>query len=83
MVKFSIKLPNLLPQCFTCCLFGCFADLQCDYYNWVHLDKENQTILQNGNEEFQLQLFEPISFQFNTTFQRGINLNFSIPLYNM
>ena len=59
-----------------------FIRLQCDYYNRGHLDKENQTILQNGNEEFQLQLFELISFQFNTTFQHGIKLNFSIPLYN-
>ena len=57
--------------------------LQWDYYNRGHLDKENKTILQNGNEEFQLQLFELIRFQFNTTFQRGIKLNFSIPLYNM
>ena len=49
----------------------------------AHLDKENQIILQNGNEEFQLQLFEPIRFEFNTTFQHGIKLKNSIPLYNM
>ena len=55
--------------------------LECDYYNRGHLDKEKRTTLKNGNEEFQLHLFEPISFQFNTTFQRWIKLNFSILIY--
>ena len=40
---------------------GILSSLQCDYYNRSHLDNENQTMLQNGNKEFQVQLFEPIS----------------------